>query len=114
MPQANLSRRTGILLLAVALVVALGLTRSVNRSGGAPVTASACPPGFVSGSEQASAAVRERRAEVNGSRARPSAPENETPAGCRRTSAPERVSDLTTAQTDSGRRARGGQAELKP
>src|SRR4051794_39355988 len=113
MPQSSLSRREGLLVLAAILVLAFGLTRSVNRPSGAPAVARACPPGFVSGSEQASAAVRERRAEVNGSRVRPSAPENETPAGCRRTSAPERVSDLTAAQTDSGRRARGGQGELK-
>src|SRR3954468_10236689 len=110
MPQSSLSRRKGLLVLGALRVLAFGLTRGVNRPSGAPAVARACPPGFVSGSEQASAAVRERRAEVNGSRVRPSAPENETPARWRRTSAPERVSDLTAAQTDSGRRARGVRA----
>src|SRR5689334_23321986 len=92
MPQFSLRRRKGILLLTVILLAALGLTRSVKPDGGAPATAQACPPGFVSAAQQASAAARERRAEVNGVRAR--ATESDQPSGsCRRATAPERASD---------------------
>src|SRR4051812_38260584 len=105
MPQFSLRRRKGFLLLTAVLLVALGLTRSVKRDVGAPVKAQACPPGFLSPQQQASDAARERRAEVNGVRAR--VPESDQPAGsCRRTTAPERAGDLLAAQTDSGRRAR--------
>src|SRR4051812_9857963 len=106
MPQIQVRRRKGFLLFSVVLLVALGLTRSVKPDAGAPVTAQACPAGFVSAQQQASGAVRERRAEVNGVRA--STRDGDQPSGsCRRTTAPESVGDLMAVQNDSGRRARG-------
>ena len=89
MPQFSVRRRKGFLLLSVVLLAALGLTRSVKPDVGAPVKAQACPPGFVSAQQQASDAARERRAEVNGVRARVA--ESDQPTGsCRRTSGPYR------------------------
>jgi hypothetical protein len=104
-------RRKGFLILTGVLAFALAGTRSVTPHH--EVAARGCPPGYVSAERQASDAARERRAEVNGVRARAGA-ESDTPAGaCRSLRAPERASDLLAVQTDSGRRARGGQAALK-
>ena len=112
MPPVRILRRTGVLAVAAVLLMAAGLTRSVKPNGGASAKAQACPAGFVSASALASQAARERRAEVNGLRAR--VRESELASGaCRRAGAPERVGDLLSVQNDSGRRARGGQVAIK-
>src|SRR4051794_9235798 len=105
--------RTSTLLVAAVLLIILAGTRSVTPRARGDAAAAACPPGYASAEELAAAQTRERRAEVNGLRAR--MPESDTPlAGCRRRSAPERPADLLMMQAESGRRERGGQPGVKP
>ena len=112
MPQVVTRRRMGFLTLTAVLLLALGLTRSVNPPGGASATAQGCPPGFVSPGQLASGSAREQRATVNGLRTK--TVESDLPAGsCRSLRAPEHASDLMAMQTESGRRARGGVAAVK-
>src|SRR4051812_27667512 len=111
MSSVSVPRRASLVLAAGVFVVALAGTRSVTPREAATV-AGPCPPGFVSADAQASQLNRERRAEVAGLRARDA---GDRPSGaCRARSAPERAADLLTVQADSGRRARGGQAGVKP
>ena len=69
-----------------------------------------CPPGFVAAD---AGSARERRAEINGLRERP-AGERDAVRRLPARSGPERASELLTVQAESGRRARGGLAAVKP
>src|SRR3954453_18730219 len=101
MQLASFSRRKGFLVLTAVLLLALGLTRSVKPLGGAPVTAHACPPGYVSGTQLATEQTRERRAEVNGLRARSGVESDALTGGCRARGGPERSSELMATQQES-------------
>src|SRR3954452_23472981 len=102
MPQVNLRRRKGFVLVSGVLLVALAGTHSVAPTHhGTTVAARACPPGFVTAAQAASDSARERRAQVNGLRAK-GGPESDAPlGGCSARNKPERASELMAAQADS-------------
>src|SRR4051812_3255322 len=99
--------RASLVLATVIVLAGFAGTRSVTSRSGSAAVADACPPGYVSASEQIEQQNRERRAEVNGLRAR-SAESDAPPLRCVRRSAPERSAELLAMQSESGRRARGG------
>jgi photosystem II stability/assembly factor-like uncharacterized protein len=108
MPQTRVPARRALAAAAVLLALfPLAGARSFH-AGRAAVAVGGCPPGYDSGAQQQLHATLERRAEVAG--LRPAGTDPRPTGGCRARSAPERPADLLAAQSDSGRRARGGQA----
>ncbi len=111
MSPASTTRCVSFMLAAGVLVTVAG-TRSIAALPLAKV-ATGCPAGFVTPERLASEQARERRAVINGLRPAAGPEADRTAGGCRARSVPEHTGELLTVQTESGRRARGGQPGVR-